>query len=209
MAHEVRTPLGSIQGSAEILAEDFPEDHPKRPFFEILMQEIARLNHVIQDFLDLGRPMVVAPTELDAASVVEDCFTSLKGLAEQQGVKLSASADRGEAIFADPARLHQALTNLVRNAIQASPQGGTVRVAARAQSEGSLITVEDDGPGLPADEQHHLFEPFFTRRKDGTGLGLALIKQIAQSHGGWVRGENRHEASARFSLWLPLRKGIK
>lgn len=206
VAHEVRTPLGSIQGSAEILLEDFPEDHPKHPFFEILMQEIARLNHVVQDFLDLGRPMTVAPVELEAGPVVEDCFGSLKSLSDQQGVKLYAATESGYTVFADPARLHQALTNLVRNAIQVSPVGGCVRVAVNSNGKGVLIAVEDDGPGLPHGEEGRLFEPFFTRRKDGTGLGLALIKQIAQAHGGWAKGENRDGGGSRFSLWLPSKK---
>lgn len=205
VAHEVRTPLGSIQGAAEILGEDYGPEHPRRPFFEILLQEIARLNHVVQDFLDLGRPITVKVDELEAGPLIEACFQSLRGLAQERGVELVSMAGPGCPAVADRARLHQALTNLVRNAIQASPREGHVEVAAARERDGCLITVQDQGPGLPEADVPRLFEPFYTRRKEGTGLGLALVRQVAQAHGGWVRGENRLEGGARFWLWLPDR----
>lgn len=204
VAHEVRTPLGAIQGAAEIIGEDYGPEHPRKAFFDILMEEIARLNHVVQDFLDLGRPITLSPEIIEAEPAVEACFRSLQGLAEQKEARLASGVPAGLLVFADPQRLHQALTNLVRNALQVSPQGGLVYVAAREDRGGCLFAVEDEGQGLPAgEEEEKLFEPFFTRRKEGTGLGLALSRQIAQAHGGRIRAENRRHAGARFVLWLP------
>lgn len=202
VAHEIRTPLGSIEGAAEILAEDYPPGHPRRPFFDILEQETDRLDLVVEDFLDLGRPIAVVPQEVSASEAVALCFRSLQATADQKGVILLSETGEGASIWADEARLHQALTNLVRNAIQASPAGGQVKVAASDLAGGGLVTVEDEGPGFQEAEAERLFEPFYTRRKDGTGLGLALVKSIAAAHGGWVKAENGLKGGARFSLWL-------
>ena len=202
VAHEIRTPLGSIQGAAEILAEDYPEGHPKKAFLDILMAEVGRLKAVVQEFLDLGRPITVEPEELGARDIAEACRNSLMALAEGSGVRVDIGVPADCRIWADPFRLHQALTNLLRNAIQASAKGGRVRMDAWLDGEGCLFAVEDEGSGLPPGEEGRLFEPFFTKRKDGTGLGLALVRQVAEAHGGWVRGENRPEGGARFALWL-------
>jgi len=99
--------------------------------------------------------------------------------------------------------LHQALANLVMNAIQVSPPRSRVKVAASERREGCAFAVEDKGPGLPDGSEAKLFEPFFTRRKDGTGLGLALVKQIAEAHGGKVWGETLPTGGARFTLLFP------
>ncbi|MGC8722872.1 MAG: ATP-binding protein [Acidobacteriota bacterium] len=205
VAHEVRTPLGSIQGAAEILAEDFPEGHPKKAFLDILLAEVDRLKAVVQEFLDLGRPITVEPEELGAKNIAEACRNSLLAFAEGTGVRVHLRVPANCRVWADPFRLHQALTNLLRNAIQASARGGRVHISAWMAGEGCLFAVEDEGSGLPLGEEGRLFEPFFTKRKDGTGLGLALTRQIAEAHGGWVKGENRPEGGARFSLWLPGR----
>ncbi len=204
IAHEVRTPLGSIQGAAEILAEDYPPGHKRRPFFEILINEIERLKGVVRDFLDLGRPIAVECAPLSPTDVVAQCFRSLEPFAHKRGVELVlAGVKECPLLYADLARLHQALTNLVRNAVQASPKGGGVEVELRGSDGGCLIGVTDHGPGLPKGEEEKLFEPFFTRRKDGTGLGLALVEQVAEAHGGWVRGESLPTGGSRFTLWLP------
>jgi signal transduction histidine kinase len=202
IAHEVRTPLGSIQGVAEILAEDYPADHPRRPFFDILTQEIDRLKKVVKDFLDLSRPIKVEPTALHPYDVVGACFQSLKGPADEKGVRLEHVPKGNCRVFADASRMHQVLTNLVRNGIQFSPEGGAVEVRTEARKDGCLLVVEDGGPGLP-EESERIFEPFFTSRKDGTGLGLALVTQIVHAHGGWIKAENRAEKGARFTVWLP------
>jgi signal transduction histidine kinase len=205
VAHEVRTPLGSIQGVAEILAEDYPEEHPKRAFLDILLAEAGRLKTVVEEFLDLGRPISVVPAEFGARDVVESCRNSLMPMQEGAGARVEVQVPPGCRVWADGFRVHQALTNLLRNALQVSARGGRVRMAARDEGAGCLFVVEDEGPGLPPGEEGRLFEPFFTKRKDGTGLGLALTRQIAEAHGGWVKGETRPEGGARFSLWLPGR----
>lgn len=204
IAHEIRTPLGSIQGATEIIERDLPPEHPRRRFWVILQQESSRLNMVVQDFLDLGRPPGVEPKRVDARAAIDDSVRSLQGLAGQRGVTVEVEAPRPFEILADSQRLYQALTNLVRNAIQVSPSGGVVRImGAAAGGGGVMIAVEDEGPGLPPGEEERVFEPFFSRRKDGTGLGLALVQQILHAHGGRVEGVTRTGGGARFVLHFP------
>jgi two-component system sensor histidine kinase HydH len=209
IAHEIRTPLGSIQGAAEILAEDFPHGHPRKPFHGILLQETRRLGAVVQDFLDLGRPISLEMAPVEAGHALQACVESLHALGRERGVALKTGAPRRCMVQADAHRLHQALTNIVRNAVQVSPGGACVEVTVTPSDGGCLFVVEDRGPGLAPGDETSVFEPFFTRRKDGTGLGLALVSQIASAHGGWVRAANREGGGARFELWLPSARGAR
>lgn len=204
VAHEIRTPLGSIQGVAEIIGEDYPPEHVRRPFYDILMQEVDRLQGVVHDFLDLGRPVTVEPAETELEALVDDCFRSMEKPAAERGVRFEPEVEAGCRVFADPARLYQVLTNLVRNAVQFSPDGSSVRLRASSQTGGVLFELEDSGPGLPAGEEDRIFEPFFTSRRNGSGLGLAIADRVVQAHGGWIRAENREHGGARFTLWLPF-----
>ncbi len=203
VAHEVRTPLGSIQGAAEILAEDFPQGHPRRPFYEILLEETARLKRVVEDFLDLGRPIPLNPGPIRLVEAVKEVFQSLGPEAARAGVSLHSDLREDAVVRADPLRLHQALANLVLNGLQASPPGACVKVRSEEAPGLCTLLVEDEGPGLPPGEEGRIFEPFFTKRKDGTGLGLALVKQIVQAHGGSVEGWTRPGGGSVFALNLP------
>lgn len=203
VAHEVRTPLGSIQGAAEILAEDFPEGHPRRPFYDILQEEIGRLKRVVEDFLDLGRPIPLEPQTVQAAQAVREVFQSLGSEAAKAEVRLLCEVPEAFTVRADPHRFHQALANLVLNGVQASPRGSSVKVRAARAPGTRTVFVEDEGVGLPGGDEGRLFEPFFTRRKEGTGLGLALVKQIAQAHGGSVEARTRAGGGSVFALSLP------
>lgn len=204
VAHEVRTPLGSIQGVAEILEEDFPPAHPRRPFFEILVKEARRLKSVVDDFLDLGRPLELHPRPLSVLTAVEEAAESLRAVAEEKGVHFSVEAEGAPVVEADPGRFHQLLTNLLRNAVEASPSGGGVRITAGLRQGSLHLAVEDGGVGFSEEEAERLFEPFFSKGKKGTGLGLALVRRIAEAHGGQVRGERRPKGGARFSVRWPV-----
>lgn len=204
VAHEVRTPLASMLGAADILGEDLPPGSPKREFAEILKKEGRRLERVVAEFLDLGRPLSLERSRLDAGAVLREVSGSLEKEASERGLRVLSSAAPGLAVSADGHRLHQALANLLRNALQSSPAGGTVLLKASREEGGVLFQVEDEGPGVPSGEAERIFEPFFTGRREGTGLGLALVRRIAEAHGGRAWCENRPEGGSRFSILLPL-----
>ncbi len=204
IAHEVRTPLGSIQGAAEILAEDFPADHPHRPFFDILSEECRRLGRVVDDFLDLSRPISLDREEVSAGPLLAAAFEAVRPLAEARGVRLELQGEGGvNPVFIDPHRLRQALVNLARNAVQSCLEGGAVHGSCRVRGAWVDYEVSDSGPGISPGEEDLIFEPFFTRRKDGTGLGLPLARQVAAGHGGSLSVRSKPQGGAVFTLRVP------
>jgi len=208
IAHEVRTPLGSILGAAEILAEDYPEEHPRRRFYAILVEEGRRLGRVVDDFLDLGRTPVLRPSSVAVADVVSEALASVGDCAAARQVRLEGPQSAEPILVrADADRLRQALINLIRNAVEASPSGGTVRVGIEMEPGSLNVVVSDQGAGVPRGEESRIFEPFFTGRRDGTGLGLALALQIARAHEGSLSLEPGRGRGATFVLRLPVRSG--
>jgi signal transduction histidine kinase len=218
MTHEIRNPLGSIRGTAEILKDDFPPGHPKAEFLEILLKETERLNGVVEEFLGYARQGDRGQDEVcDLGRVVRQTAALTEAQARKAGVAVRCEVNEGLRVRGSPGQLAQVVLNLVLNAVQASPPGSEVRVSAEVRPgrvpgpeyrevEGrlALLRVEDQGPGLPPEALSRVFEPFFTTKEDGTGLGLAISQRIAEAHGGRIEAENRPEGGARFTLTLPL-----
>ncbi len=209
LAHEIRNPLGSIRGAAELLLDDLPDDHSAGEYTDIIRKETARLQRLLDDLLTYARPSSPAfgPVRLD--TLIGHVFRLLGQEAERRGLRLEADIGDGvPAIPADESQLSQVLVNLVLNAIQVSGSGGTITVSARVPTDGDVveIVIEDDGPGIPGEEIELLFDPFHTTREDGTGLGLSVVYSIVESHGGAIEAANREEGGARFTVALPLNR---
>ncbi|NVN98710.1 MAG: sensor histidine kinase [Geobacteraceae bacterium] len=187
LAHEIRNPLGSIRGTAEILKDDFPPGSAKHEFIEIQIKETERLNNVVEDFLRMARQQ---PLELKECSIAEELRTIFR-LAENQaktaGVRIvpAFTAD-GLPIKGDGEKLRQAFLNIMINAIQATPPDGSVTIALERSDSGVAITFSDSGIGIATEELEKIFEPFYTTKSDGTGLGLAITRKIIEGHGGRI-----------------------
>lgn len=215
MAHELRTPITSIIGFASLLLSP-DEDRTVQEDTEmigLIKSEAERVRGMVGRVLELAR-MQAGDAEwkrdpVDALALVVAGVDSLRPLARQSEVKLQAEADEElPDLIGDEERLIQVMVNIVGNALKFVPFGGCVMVAARAQDDGVLITVEDDGPGIPAERLTRIFEPWqqagsSRMRRKGVGLGLAISQAIVQRHGGWIGATNREEGGARFSVWLP------
>jgi signal transduction histidine kinase len=208
MAHEIKNPLGSIMGSIEILESAVPEQDEKREFVAILKKEIQRLSRILSNHLDLARPGAPERGPQDMGKIVQSVVELTRQQAEQQGVQLHVRVPEGlPTVMVDGQQLRQAILNLMINAIQALPEGGGVWVAIEEEEERLRILVEDDGPGLDEESQRRALEPFYTTKESGTGLGLSIAFQIADRHGGDLRGENREEGGDRFCLQIPVVTG--
>ncbi len=205
MAHEIRNPLGSIAGAIEILEASVPEGDERREFVLILRREVRRLTSIVSRHLDLVRPARPERAPHDLREIVHSVAALVAHSAEKQGVSIHVEpAAKLPEVMVDGQQIRQAVLNLVINAIQALPEGGTV-VVRTAVGDGRIrLVVEDDGPGLSEEALRRAFEPFFTTKEQGTGLGLSIAFRIASAHGGELRGENRPEGGARFVLELPL-----
>ncbi|MFI4944593.1 MAG: sensor histidine kinase, partial [Burkholderiales bacterium] len=171
--------------------------------------QVGRLTQLTRDLLDYGRPSALQRTPTDLASVVRRAARACATLSKEREVAVAERiAPELPRLALDGARMEQALENLITNAIQHSPRGSVVSVTAeRAALDAEpcvCCAVDDDGPGLPAENLARVFEPFFTRRKGGTGLGLSIVRRMVEAHGGRVTAENREAGGARFTVWLPL-----
>jgi two-component system sensor histidine kinase HydH len=208
MAHEIRNPLGAIGGALEILEDDFPEDHPRREFVEILRRELGRLNVITGKYLDHARPREPERADLDVNEAVRSAVDLVEKSAGRVSVRIDSrlGSDLPPAL-ADAGQVHQALVNLLLNGIQAMPRGGVLEVVTATDPTGLQIAVRDHGEGLPPGPVEQLFEPFYTTRPGGTGLGLAMARRIAASHGGDLRAENAEGGGAVFRLSLPAGGG--
>lgn len=181
LAHEIRNPLSSISGSVQLLKSG-SERSEDRELCEIVLREAARLNDLVSDMLDLSKPRQPLKVPVDVGEIVRDIVelatASGRGASDVQLVR--SGADHAW-IEADPGMLRQLVWNLVRNAVQATGAGGQVRIRLEAEVTARLL-VEDDGVGVDSEAMESLFDAFFTTRSKGTGLGLAVVKRIADEH---------------------------
>jgi signal transduction histidine kinase len=210
LAHEIRNPLGSIRGTAEILKDDYKPGDPKHEFIEIQIRETERLNRVVEEFLHMVRQQ---PSDMQPCAVQEELdtiVTLLANDARKRQVELALEPQPQPVIIrADGEKLRQAFLNIVLNALQATPPGGRVVIAASVNDKGSCeITFRDTGPGIDANDLNRIFEPFFTTKPDGTGLGLAISKKIVESHKGTLQVESAQGKGTTVRIILPMQDGV-
>ena len=209
LAHEVKNPLASIRGSVEILADDFPPDHPKHEFAEILLKETARLSTTVEEVLRFSRNQKAnrqSPSFEPLSQVLERVTTLLDNNFRNNNIKLQmqlpAQADK---FLVDGDKMTQVFINLLLNSCEAMEKDGTIEVKARQDREQMQIIFADNGPGIPEADRKNIFTPFYSTRKEGTGLGLAISSRIVESYGGTITVDSREKGSgAVFTVSLPL-----
>jgi len=209
VSHEIRNPLGIIKSSADLLKKKQAAVGNMNALPDIIVEESTRLNAIITDFLNFARPKTpnLSPCRLE--EVIEKTVQFLGYQLEQQGCRVETRFAEGlPEILADAAMLHQAFLNLLINALQAMPQGGTVRVTVASKAKRMIVAIEDDGPGVPEEFLSKIWSPFFTTKEKGTGLGLGIVKAIVESHEGRIRIENRSAGGAVVTLDLPVRPEV-
>ncbi len=203
LAHEIRNPLASIQGAAEVMQDDFPAGHPKGRLLRVLVEETGRLNAVLTRFLAYARPQ---PARREVVDLRAEARRAVELIGHREGAPRLRGPDAGAA--ACPARgdgeqLRQVLLNVILNAAEAAGAGGRVTVSVAAEGERVVCVVEDDGPGFTREALENLGAPFFTTKPGGTGLGLAICHRIVEEHGGRLTAENLGAKGARVRIELP------
>jgi two-component system sensor histidine kinase HydH len=208
VAHEIRNPLSSIRGFAYLLGRGHGKETPEREYADVMVREIDRINHVVTDLLNFSRPMTLEPESTMLPDLIEHVVSLVSADAKNHGVDVHVNCEPAlPPMLLDPNQVTQALLNLMLNAVNAMETGGTVEIRASVshESEGLEIQVEDNGPGIDPDVQEKIFEPFYTTRERGTGLGLAMVRKIAENHDGGVEVESPPPGKAsgtRFTLFL-------
>jgi signal transduction histidine kinase len=206
ISHEIRNPLGIIRSSAELLKKKVAKIDPSNALPDIIVEEANRLNGIITDFINFARPRSpkLSPCRLD--DVIEKNLTFLAPQIEGRGYTIEKVYQNPlPEIMGDAPMLHQSFLNLFINALQAMPEGGHIRVGLRAEGGRAFIEIEDAGQGIPADLSEKIWDPFFTTKDKGTGLGLGIVKNIIEAHGGSIRIANREPQGAHVTIELPVR----
>ncbi len=217
VSHELRTPLTAILGYVEALSEGDTSLEERQRFLDIVKRHALRMERLVKDLLRLARldagQETLEITECDTVgliqSVVGDLSPALNARSQRADVRVEPTA---ATLQGDPAKLHDALRNLVANASTYSPEHSTIGITAEAVDGRIVLSVTDQGPGIPDEDLSRVFERFYrvdkSRARDpgGTGLGLAIVKHIVELHGGAVRADNRKEGGARFTIELGARR---
>jgi signal transduction histidine kinase len=204
VAHEVRNPIGGISLFSGLLAEDLKAGAHEEAAGHVarIQREVEYLQRIVEDFLAFAREQPLSRAPVTAPDLLHEASGLLAADAASKEVTVEVEAEPA-VLEADGSLLTAALVNLVKNAVQASPPGGRVRVTGRGEAAGYAIRVQDHGAGVPEAERERIFEPFFTTREKGTGLGLPLSRKIARAHGGELRLVSSPGVTT-FELTLPL-----
>lgn len=204
MSHEVRTPLGIMRSSADVLKREPALSEDGREVLGFIISETERLNKLVTTLIDSARPRPPNKIPLDLQAHLQHVVALLQKQAQTKKISLSLQAPQPVWVAADQDQITQVLVNLLINAIQILPEGGQVVMQLSSDIRYAHISVADDGPGVPPAQQSHLFEAFFTQRAGGVGLGLAVVKQIMEAHDGTIRYSTSPWQGAQFNLSLPL-----
>jgi two-component system, NtrC family, sensor histidine kinase PilS len=205
IAHEIRNPLAAMRGSIQVLRSEVDGDSAQAELMEIILRESDRLNRIITDYLTYARPRASSLVTEDVRDLLRETFTLLRHSDElHEDHQLEADLpDEPVMALADAAQLKQVFWNLLRNALQAMPKGGTLSVELKRQTNGRLsIVFTDTGRGMTPEQVEHLFEPF-SSTTGGTGLGLSIVYQIIREHGGTINVRSREGQGTTITIELP------
>jgi signal transduction histidine kinase len=214
LAHEIRNPLSSLDIHVQLLEEDLGGLAPAmraqlNPRLEIIHGELHRLESIVDHFLRLAGPSELDLEAVEMLKIVNHVCDLLRPEAAARAIDLTTQIEPGlPSIAADPVRLTQALMNLVINAMQAVERQGriAVSVSASLDQKAILLQVSDNGPGIPPERLASIFDPYFTTKVEGSGLGLWIAQQIVTAHGGTIRAQNGPQGGAVFAVALPLKR---
>jgi len=196
LAHEIRNPLASLKGNAQLLAGALPEGEKVRARADRVVDEAVRLEMLSNDLLEFAREGAIQRREVDPALLVREAIAAVSA------DRIEVDADQAPRSWPlDEARMRQVLINLLENAVEMSE--GRVAVTVGRADKGLTFTVRDSGPGIAEADLGHVFEPFFTRRTRGTGLGLAVARRLIELHGGTIAAANAPGGGAVFTITLP------
>ncbi|MBN1382492.1 MAG: PAS domain S-box protein [Deltaproteobacteria bacterium] len=210
LAHELRNPMASISGSIQLLKRDLLLNDADERLMQIVLRGKDQLENIIKDFLFMARPVSGARTECDVVPVIEEVIEAVCYLPEwDEKIIIEKDLSDQAVLYANKTEIRQILWNLVVNAVQAIPDGGTISISARAVDSTGVddhleIKVADTGGGIAEEIRPQIFEPFYTTKERGTGLGLAIVNRIVEGYGGRIGIDTEYGRGAMFVVSLPI-----
>jgi signal transduction histidine kinase len=204
VAHEIRNPLTSMKGYTEFLQLD-ETDENKQEYLEIIMEEINRVNEIVEEFLQLAKPQALTLEMKNLVPIIQNVVSLTEFEARKKNITLFSDCN-DEEIFVrcDENRLKQVILNFIKNGMEAMPDGGFIKVMTEIKEDKVQISITDTGIGIPPEQLKRLGEPFFTTKKSGNGLGLMISFKIIESHLGNVFVESEVNKGTVFKIVLPI-----
>ncbi len=208
LAHEIRNPLNLINLTADHLSHSFrPEEAKQREAYETMIAslkaEVRHLNTMVEEFMTIGKPIRIRKALFPLSELLAQVELLVKQQLVSKQLSVRYALPEPLQLHADEEQLRLVFLNLLLNAIDASPAGGAIAIAAEKQPSAAVITVADQGPGIDPGFLERIFEPYFSKRPDGMGLGLAMARRIIEAHSGSITVKNRDSGGACFEIRLP------
>ncbi len=206
IAHEIRNPLTSINILIHSLTENFSSEDSQREDLKVIEEEIDRINEILDRFLRFAKPAPPLLEKTEVATIFEETLQLIRPRMEKQGVRVEKQFHALPMILMDREQMKQVALNLLLNAVQAMPSGGTLAIKGQNSEDGQWITIsiQDSGVGIPDEDINRLFDPFFSTREGGIGLGLSIAHRIIDQHQGKIEVESAPGKGTLFTLWLPV-----
>jgi signal transduction histidine kinase len=205
VAHELRNPIGVIKTTVQLMNGELNQVGNIDEYIRVINEQINRQNRVIQELLDFGRPSKHVVQSASINSLLEKVLTFTLPMLRQHNIKLEQKLDENlPFVEVDAERIKQVFVNLILNAIQAMPDGGTLTISTYRDHEWAYTDFTDTGQGISSEEISSIFDPFYTTKENGTGLGLSISNQIVRMHGGHINVESTQKQGTTFSVKLPL-----
>lgn len=205
VAHDIKNPLAGISGALQVLAEDFPEDSPRKDIAREILDEIDRLDGAVKDLLLFARPPDMHLIPVDINAIIEKVMARVAPLAGAQKVRLDLMSTGVPAVMVDPEQLERALGNIALHSLQSMTYGGQLKFSVHDSHDQHEveIAVSDTGPGIPSDSLKDIFKPFFSSKHSGSGLGLAITRNIIEGHRGRIEVESAPGKGTLYRIILP------
>ena len=208
IAHEIKNPLASIKGAAEAIADEIDEHSPRQNLIKIQKKELDRLEKTLERFLSFARPTKVMMSKIDLCELIAHVVKLVEPQAASKSIQIVIHCESTEYfVMGDRHQIIQVLVNLILNAVDAAGKNGVIKISTRKETIGPkkycIIDVIDNGPGVPEELTEKIFNPFFSTKDHGAGLGLSISTKIMDGHGGFMKVENlKKDSGACFSIYL-------
>lgn len=205
LAHEIRNPLSAIQGAMEIIGREDLDGTQRHEFMDIVRKELTRLNDMLSHFLEFARPQTPQRRPTEVHQLLEEIHSLVSESVAARHVQIQLREEEfpRNRVSVDPDQIKEVMLNLVLNASDAMPAGGAIELAAARVANLVVISVRDNGDGIPDGDLQRIFDPFYSTKPSGTGLGLSIAHQIMQQHGGRIEARRNEGGGMTFSLFFP------
>lgn len=205
IAHEVRNPLAGMKGALEVLRDELSVKPSNLEIVDELLAQILRLENLVRDLLTFARPSAVNRQSFDLHELLDRLMRNFKDEADRAGITVQRIYGPGTGdVRADPQQMEQVFYNLIHNAFQAMEQGGTLTLATQNDARGILVSFRDTGKGIPPADLNRIFQPFYTTKHRGSGLGLPIVKKIVEAHGGAIEVSSVLGGGTSATMTLPV-----